>query len=222
MFETVPTYDRYRTLRRTAPMMRGEDVYALQTGLHALGYNPGTADGILGDQTAAAIRAAQSGLGVTVDGLAGGGTQTAIAKKAADRARVLYSLPVGLAFGQIMHESSCRLGNYSPARSDGTYDAGVAQRNTKLTPAKNGFDVPTSVDALGARARQYFNKFAGLPLKRRWELAAGAWNAPAYACWIAKNEGATKVATAETAKPSEASRAKLEEYMQSVTAFMVL
>lgn len=222
MFDAYPTYSRYRTLRRTYPATRGEDVFALQTALNALGFSAGVADGVLGNNTAAAIRNAQAALGIAVDGLAGGGTQTALVKKLADRARVLYGLPVGLAFGQMMHESGCRVGNYSPQRSDGTYDAGVAQRNTKLTPASEGFQVPDSIDALGARTRNYYNKFAGIPTRRRWELAAGAWNAPAYACYIAKQEGATGVSWAETARPGDTARATLEAYMDSVTAFMVL
>ncbi len=223
MFEAYPSYGRYRTLRLTDPQMRGEDVFALQTGLHTLGAQPGLADGILGPQTAAAIKRAQSTLAVTVDGLAGGQTQTALVRLLADRARTKYSLPVGLAFGQLSHESGCRVGNYSPQRSDGHYDAGVAQRNTKFTPARDGFTVPTSIEACGRNLRLYFDKYAGVePFARRWGLAAAAWNAPAYANWIARDEGATSIAKQETLEPGHTARATLEQYIASTTAFMKL
>lgn len=222
MFDAYPTYDRYRTLRLTRPLQHGEDVYALQTALTALGVSPGAHDGILGERTSNAITAAQVALDITVDGLAGGGTQTALARRLTDKARTRYYLPRGLAFGQVSHESGCRVGNYSPQRQDGSYDAGVAQRNTRYTPAEEGFTVPASIDALGARLRRYFDKFAGLEARRRWELAAGAWNAPAYACWIAREEGATDVPVGETAKPGPIARATLERYIDSVTAYMVL
>ena len=41
----------------TTPMMRGEDIKALQTALNALGYGAGDPDGIAGKNTVAAIRA---------------------------------------------------------------------------------------------------------------------------------------------------------------------
>ena len=41
----------------TTPMMRGDDIKALQTALNALGYDAGDADGIAGKNTIAAIRA---------------------------------------------------------------------------------------------------------------------------------------------------------------------
>ena len=41
----------------TSPMMRGDDIKALQTALNSLGYDAGDADGIAGKNTVAAIRA---------------------------------------------------------------------------------------------------------------------------------------------------------------------
>lgn len=52
---------------------RGNDVRLLQQSLSALGYNPGTADGIFGDRTEAAVRAFQSDRGIGVDGIVGRG-----------------------------------------------------------------------------------------------------------------------------------------------------
>ena len=223
MFTAYPTYNRYRTLKLASPLQRGEDVYALQTALSALGHSPGTHDGILGKLTKAAIVAAQEGLYITADGLAGPQTQTMICRHLANQASQRERLPTGLLYGQISHESSCRVGNYSPARGDGSYDAGVAQRNTAHTPAREGFTVPDSIEKLAADLRKHYGLYNGvMPTRRRWELAAGAWNAPAYASYIAREEGATGVRVSSTAKPSANARAALEAYMDSATAYLVL
>lgn len=223
MFTSYPTYGRYRTLRLSNPMMVGEDVFALQTALKAFGCDPGALDGVLGSRTHSAIRRAQELLNITVDGLAGGVTQTKLVHVMSNKSRAKYGLPKGLEFGQLSHESGCRVGNYSPIRSNRTYDAGVAQRNTQFTSAKIGFNVPDSIDALGANLSKYHKKFIGVRDEaRRWALAAGAWNAPAYTCYIAREEGATGVRVSETARPSGASRNTLEGYMRSATVYMEL
>lgn len=46
-----------KKIELTTPMMRGDDIKALQTALNALGYDAGDADGIAGKNTIAAIRA---------------------------------------------------------------------------------------------------------------------------------------------------------------------
>lgn len=48
---------KMRAITKTSPLMRGEDIKALQTALNALGYDCGTADGIAGDKTIKAIQA---------------------------------------------------------------------------------------------------------------------------------------------------------------------
>lgn len=220
MFTGYPTYWRYRTLSLAEPFQQGEDVYALQTALEALSYDVGTVDGVLGPKTSDAITRAQRGLGVYVDGLCGGKTQEALALKLAARVQGEYVLPNGLLRGQLEHESGFRLGNYSALRADGSYDAGVTQRNTAHTPARTAFTVPTSIDALGDLVRDHYDLFAGLRNPRRWQLAQGAWNAPAFAAYIAREEGATHVAASMTARPSAASRAALEAYIDSVSAYL--
>jgi hypothetical protein len=214
MFATIPTYDRYRALRLREPFMRGEDVYALQT---VLVINP---DGVFGPMTAAAVKQAQEKLGLDDDVIVGPATWTALVNAAAKAFRSEYHLSIGLLYGQLAHESSLRGGMYSPVRPDHTYDAGVAQRNTAHTPAEQGFDVMRSIDALAKNTRDYYDLFEGVAGDRRWELAAGAWNAPAFACYIAREEGATKVSKSRTANPSSVSRQLLEAYMQSATAYM--
>ncbi len=226
-FSAYPTHLRYRTLKLSEPRQVGLDVFALQTALKDLAYNsdPGALDGVLGPMTAKAIKGAQEGMFITVDGLCGPATQAAIADRLAERIKHKFKLPAGLLNGQLRTESGCFLGNYSPQHSFDKpggpyYDAGVAQRNTRYTSAREGFMVLASIDALGERLRTYYDKFAGVSGRRRWELAAGSWNAPAYASYIAKQEGATGVRTADTAKPSDTARAKLEAYMDSATSLM--
>lgn len=45
-----------KIITKTSPLMRGEDIKALQTALNALGYDCGAADGIAGDKTINAIQ----------------------------------------------------------------------------------------------------------------------------------------------------------------------
>ena len=67
-----------RLLKRTSPMMRGDDVRALQESLNKLGYNCGAVDGIFGDKTKAGVIAFQTAAGVKVDGIVGPITQGAL------------------------------------------------------------------------------------------------------------------------------------------------
>lgn len=218
MFTSYPTYDRYMALQRLTPMLHNEAVFALQTALVAVGLDIGSsgADGYLGNDTSNAIKAYQRSRELLVDGKAGQKTQVALATQLAEGARALYNLPNGLLYGQLQHESSMWLGNYSElyttGAAAGTYDAGVAQRNTKSTPASSGFNVPHSIDACAQHCREYFDKYSNVKdVARRWALAAGAWNAPSWTDRLAA--GGTLSAT---------NRDKIEAYMASVTAYMVL
>jgi hypothetical protein len=77
--------------------------------------------------------------------------------------------------------------------------------------------VPDSIEALGALIREHFDLFDGVAEARRWALAQGAWNAPAYSCWIANEEGA-HVSRSRCAKPGDTARSTLEAYIASVTS----
>lgn len=222
MFTAYPTYPPYRTLQLTTPQQQGEDVYALQTALDELGYDAGAADGILGPKTSAAIKAAQKAFAITVDGKAGGDTQKQLALDLARRVAGAVGVPYSGLRGQLELESGYRLGNYSPLRSDNTYDAGVAQRNTKFTSPPQGFDARDSIRVLGDNTRKYYDLFAGLPTHRRWALAQGAWNAPAFACYIAREEGATKVTSGMTLKPTDAQRATFETYVTNASVYLTV
>ncbi len=63
--------EKSRLLRYRQPMMRGEDVKALQTALSEHGYSPGKIDGIFGRKTEKAVKAFQKANGLKVDGVAG-------------------------------------------------------------------------------------------------------------------------------------------------------
>jgi peptidoglycan hydrolase-like protein with peptidoglycan-binding domain len=142
LFEGFPTYDRFRTLHLTGPATRGEDVYALQTALDATGFDTGGADGILGTRTAQAIVEAQKKLGLAVDGLAGGGTQKALALRIATGVRTRHGLPSGALHGQLEHESGFRLGNYSPLM--GRLTLGSLSGTRRTPPPARGSMCPTA------------------------------------------------------------------------------
>ena len=59
---------------------KGDEVMALQKSLMAMGLNPGTADGVFGAKTEAAVKACQEKCGVTADGIWGPGSQAAFDK----------------------------------------------------------------------------------------------------------------------------------------------
>jgi N-acetylmuramoyl-L-alanine amidase len=63
-----------RFLYRRSPMLRGDDVAALQQRLSALGFDTGRVDGIFGDLTSAALGEFQRNAGLPVDGIAGAAT----------------------------------------------------------------------------------------------------------------------------------------------------
>ena len=146
MFGSYPTYNIYRTLRYVeGNLQRGEDVYALQKALEV------EPDGILGKKTGAAIVKAQESLKIAADGLAGGLTQRKLALQVAEATQ--DGPPFKLVKGQLETESTYRLGIYSAQRPDGSYDAGVAQRNTNFHEPEDAFD-PRRLDRPSSSPRQ--------------------------------------------------------------------
>jgi peptidoglycan hydrolase-like protein with peptidoglycan-binding domain len=65
-----------RALRYAMPLMRGDDVVAVQRRLKEMGYLSGAVDGIFGPGTARAVRAFQTNQGLPQDGIVAGETQT--------------------------------------------------------------------------------------------------------------------------------------------------
>lgn len=218
-FTQFPSYSNYRTLHRTYPFQVGYDIYALQVALNAVMGSTLALDGVLGELTADVIPRFQRAAKIEEDGLAGGLTQRKLALWIADRENS-RRVPKTLIRGQIEHESSFRLGCYSPRRSDGSYDAGVVQRNTAHTPPAAGFQPVHSIIAYLGAVRAAYTLYEGVEgPTRRWGLAGMSWNCPAYSAWIANEEGAS-VPRSETAHPSDSARAAAEAYAASVTAYM--
>jgi N-acetylmuramoyl-L-alanine amidase len=60
-----------RMLYRRTPMLRGDDVAALQRQLSTFGFYSGLIDGIFGDETAAAVATFQRNVGLPVDSILG-------------------------------------------------------------------------------------------------------------------------------------------------------
>jgi N-acetylmuramoyl-L-alanine amidase len=77
-----------RTLYLHAPMLRGDDIRALQRKLDALGFDIGKHDGFFGPATDAAVREFQRNVGDAVDGVVGLHTITSI-----ERMRPLEDVP---------------------------------------------------------------------------------------------------------------------------------
>ncbi len=77
-----------RTLYVHAPMLRGDDVRALQRKLDALGFDPGKQDGYYGPDTDAAVREFQRNVGDDADGIVGLHTISSI-----ERMRPLDDVP---------------------------------------------------------------------------------------------------------------------------------
>ncbi|MBM3655884.1 MAG: N-acetylmuramoyl-L-alanine amidase [Actinobacteria bacterium] len=67
-----------RSLRLSSPLMRGDDVAALQSRLVEMGFNPGRVDGIYGSQSEVAVKEFQKSVGVKIDGICGAATVIAL------------------------------------------------------------------------------------------------------------------------------------------------
>lgn len=212
-FPLDPDGYRYRSLRRTDPMLRGWDVYALQTAFPGI-----SSDGYFGDETHEAIVYFQRHVGLKDDGIAGPVTQRGIGLSYMRPVQKQHKTPIGLMRGQINHESAFLLGNHSPSyvRSGVTrYDMGICQFSTLATDedAARAFSVIPSVRELGAHLRRKKDEYYGQPgarrHKRAWKLAAGSWNAPAWTDTLAR--GGTL---------SESQQQWIDDYIAAVTVLV--
>lgn len=220
MFLKRPSYNPFTAIvdRSPGPLMAGEQVYALQTAINAYAGTSLTTDGICGPKTGKEIWNVQAKLNLVLDGKAGVLTQRALALAILSFDRPdLYALGKG----QLEHESSYWLGNYSEAHEDGSWDAGVTQLNTNYTSPSVAFNTPRAIKIYVAKTEAAYesysdkSKFVGSDHteKRRLQLAGGHWNAPAYANWLAG-------LTTETAKPGPLARETLETYMTEVSVYV--
>lgn len=231
-FDTYPSYNPYRPLALVVPpatLQQGADVYALQWGINAIVGSKLDTDGVLGSRTANGIHALQQRLGVTDDGVAGGQTQRAMILWLLGRAAggLADSQKVRLVGkGQAEHEASMLIGNYSAKRDDAdaplgwSYDAGCCQMNTAHTDPALGFQPKFAVSSLVDHLRTAYVRYENKALyrggtqtdRRRWALAAGAWNAPYWANWLA--------GVKPDAVPNDAQRATLEDYMAACIVYL--
>jgi len=76
--------ERGTFMRMLKKGMQGEDVKAMQEMLNKIGFSCGTADGIYGSKTEAAVKAFQAINALKADGIAGEQTLTLLAARAAD------------------------------------------------------------------------------------------------------------------------------------------
>lgn len=228
MFTAYPTYNPYRVLYdRTddgLPLLRGEDVYALQCALNKIVRADLVLDGILGPATGAAIWNVQAALGVAHDGRAGSATQRAIALHLVILAGVQKgSALFRLAKGAIQQESLYILGNYSPIRPTGTFDAGVVQRNSQFHSLRDAFNPVDSINLWVLTTQDAHSRYANKDLfrdtnyaypdwKRRWKLAAGAWNAPYFANFYA--------GVLPSVTPGAAAEVAFLNYVESVGVYL--
>ena len=105
---------------------KGNEVKQLQEQLKAAGFDPGGADGIYGNNTAAAVRAYQKAKGLTVDGIAGVQTLGSLNKPAAPvtppAPRPPAPAPVTPAAPAAPAKSTA---SYNPQTGTGTFDDGT-------------------------------------------------------------------------------------------------
>lgn len=76
--EIEKTWTCARNLKRTTPLMSGDDVLAMKQALLAKGYLSSAKKKTFGDDTEKAVKAFQKAKGLTVDGIAGKKTITAL------------------------------------------------------------------------------------------------------------------------------------------------
>ncbi len=89
-----------RALYLTHPLMRGDDVLALQAGLNALGFDSGREDGIFGRDTDIAVRAFQHEYAIEEDGIFGVRSHSALLGLRVDRPMTAAGLREELARSQ--------------------------------------------------------------------------------------------------------------------------
>jgi N-acetylmuramoyl-L-alanine amidase len=89
-----------RALYMTHPLMRGDDVFALQARLNALGFDSGREDGIFGRDTDTAVRAFQREYAIEEDGIFGVRSHSALQGLRVDRPMTAAGLREELARSQ--------------------------------------------------------------------------------------------------------------------------
>lgn len=103
--------------------MEGTDVAALQINLGV------TVDGVFGGETQSEVESFQAVHNLTVDGIAGLETQRVICRIKCGPLQKQYKLPAGILISIINNESGFAVAAYSKHPSDDGYDLGAFQRS---------------------------------------------------------------------------------------------
>lgn len=231
MFTSYPTYPRFRPLR--LGVTPGEDVYALQCALNEVNQAHLTEDGNLGPMTSLAIKSYQQKVAATdptigeADGIVGTLTHRALTLAICH----MVSKETGVRFlalkGQTEFESGFRSGIYSELHDRGTeresWDSGVVQENSRVFSVMGAFTPLPAVRDMTARIIEHRDHFTEISGDRRLQLAQGTWNAPAWACFIAYEEGARSswVRARKSRTLSGSQRATIEAYMAHVAVYYI-
>lgn len=219
----------------TDRVMRGWDVFALQTGLNKYTKDPKIEeDGIFGPRTLTAVTRFQKNRDLVADGIAGGQTQLAIIRGILPDITKLYHLPQGGIKGAVENESGNWLGNHTERYANDSYDLGVIQINNiaKGVGYEQAFDALWALDFFGQTIRKAFDAYSTrsqarlarlqargisddyLSERRRWELAWGSWNRPAHTAWLAGETDSNSV------RPTDTQLTWIEGYIDRVTVYI--
>lgn len=214
----------------------GWDVRAVQRELIALGHQLPRfgADGHYGEETVTAVTNYQKRKRLFVDGWAGPKTQQTLTLDVWWPIQAGYGIPPGLGRGQLGWESGLLPGNHSPARKqpdparfpfkpdvNGHYfDNGVSQMASEYHNYEEAYHPQVAltyyakrITAAHARYRQVGHV---TDARRLWELAAGSWNRPAHANWLAG------IRDGSASEPDADEREWLEFYIDHTTHLLTL
>lgn len=161
-----------RLLYLRSPNLRGDDVAQLQRTLNRLGFDAGREDGILGQESGAALREFQRNSGLSVDGIAGPATLDAFAR--------VEVMAAGSVASVRERDELRRPARLLDRRIYVAVDPGFDQIGTPLGRALIGFGAQVMLDVSGA------DDSALAERANRWRsdlfLAVRSGDDPAWQC----------------------------------------
>lgn len=178
--------------------MTGWDVETIQIAINAAGFSANLVeDGEFGPKTDAAAKVLQGRLNVTVDGVVGPQTQSALCARESNHAE-LHITPKGLIKGICFGESGGIIPTTSPLYPNKTRDYGPFQDNL-LAPSqqalKEAFSPPIQAKSVALDRRSKYEFYRRQPegdtAEKAWRLAVLSYNWPAAANQIAAGHGDT-------------------------------
>lgn len=176
--------------------MTGFEIAALQLLLNDVRHAGLVVDGVFGAASEKAVKAFQAVAKITVDGIAGVGTQTALGRKAIVGPSQEQNLPDGLLRGIVEGESGYAVGCVNWSVPPGV-DCGLIQDRV-FDPAAATHDrwvhafgrgaLDATAGELRARKDRFYAKAAVTTHVQAWELACLAHNWPAGADKLARGQ----------------------------------